>query len=68
LGVDGSAGIGGGMTKARIEAEIRKSMDRISKERDKLRELIADATAVADCCDTAVGALEDAADTLSQYL
>jgi DNA-binding ferritin-like protein len=47
---------------------ISDAQKNIAAERDKLRELIEDATDLAETCDEAHDALENAADALSKYL
>jgi hypothetical protein len=56
------------MTKKSLQREITAAMKRIASERDKLRDLIADAEGIAECCDNAIDSLTMAADTLSEYL
>lgn len=51
-----------------LEAQIAKCKANISKERDKLRELVSEVTSIAETCDEALDGLERAADALSQYL
>jgi ABC-type transporter Mla subunit MlaD len=55
-------------TVASLTRQIHACEERIAKERDKLRELISNASAIADDCDDAIDDLERAADTLSKYL
>jgi ABC-type transporter Mla subunit MlaD len=56
------------MTKKQILLRIKQHTDRIAKERDALRELIDEATAIMDSCEQAEENLQAAADALSQYL
>lgn len=48
--------------------QIEKLKKRIAADRDELRELIAGAEELADCCERAHDDLERAADALSEYL
>ena len=55
-------------TAASIQKKINLAETRIAEERDKLRTLIDEAEALYGSCDDAMGALEDAADSLSQFV
>ncbi len=52
----------------RITAAVKKSTDRIARERDRLRELVGDLESIAWDCDEATEDLNRAADALSRYL
>jgi hypothetical protein len=55
-------------TKAALKKQIEASIKIIAAERDKLRDLTADAEQLADDADGAISNLESAVDTLSQTL
>lgn len=55
-------------TKKQVIARINAAMRRIADERDRLRELIAEAESISDDCDEACDDLKNAADALSRLL
>ena len=55
-------------TIADIKKEIVKITDRISKDRDELRDLIGELEEIEASCDEAIEDLVRAADSLSEYL
>jgi predicted nucleic acid-binding Zn-ribbon protein len=55
-------------TAASLSRQIDACKRRIAAERDKLRELLDEANAIAEDCDEAIHDLEHAVDTLSKYL
>jgi ABC-type transporter Mla subunit MlaD len=55
-------------TVASLSRQIEACKTRIAAERDKLRDLIAEADEIAENCDAAVADLDHAVDSLSQYL
>ena len=54
--------------KQSLLRQLNSCKQRIAKERDKLRAIMAEYEAVADTAHTAVDLLEDAVDELSRYL
>ncbi len=58
----------GTKTFSQLKRAIDQQTKRIAKERDKLRELIEEAQAIAENCDNAIDNLERAADCLSELL
>jgi hypothetical protein len=54
--------------KAALKKQIEASIKIIAAERDKLRDLTADAEQLADDADGAISNLESAVDTLNQTL
>lgn len=59
------------MTKRETNSLIKKinsSKEKLSAERDKLRDLILELESLADDCDEALEALNNAANALSQQL
>lgn len=55
-------------TVASLLVQVKASKARISKERDKLRDLIDEMESIEDDCNEAIDDLERAADTLSQLV
>lgn len=55
-------------TLGSVYKQIDAAKNRISKERDKLRDLIAEAEHLAENCETAISDLESAADALSEIV
>lgn len=53
---------------ASLKEKIKRSCQRVAKERDLLRSYISDIEAIADCCDDAVTDIEAGVDRLSEYL
>lgn len=53
---------------ANITKQIVTCKKHIAAERDKLRELLDEAYAIAENCDDAIADLERAVDCLSQYM
>jgi chromosome segregation ATPase len=51
-----------------LEKQLRDCSARISKERDRIRELLSEYEEIAGHCDEAVNDMEHAAETLSQLL
>ena len=56
------------MTFKQLLKRIEATKKRVTNQRDALRELIDEATGIADSCDEAIDSLESAADSLSQFL
>jgi hypothetical protein len=56
------------MTSKKLKEEIKKSVDKIAKERDKLRLLLSETEDVIDSCSCALEDFEHGLDNLSQYL
>jgi hypothetical protein len=56
------------MTQAKILKQIQRSKERLSDERDKLRDLINELEEYEGSADEALDHLERAADAISQYL
>ena len=54
------------MTIKQLTAQLKKRMDVIAKERDKLRDLESEVSQLADNCDDALASLENAVDRLSE--
>jgi ABC-type transporter Mla subunit MlaD len=52
----------------RFVAQVEKLKKRIAADRNELRDLIATAEELADCCERAHDDLERAADALSEYV
>ena len=48
--------------------EIRQQMQRIGKERDKLREMVDEANSIIGTCGDALDDFEHGLDTMSQYI
>lgn len=55
-------------TVASLLVQVKASKARISKERDKLRDLIDELESIAEDCDAAIDDLERAADAMSELL
>lgn len=55
-------------TVATLSKQLEAGKKNIAKERDKLRELIEEATTIEGNCADALDDIERAADSLSQYL